>query len=87
MTVADMIRKLQGEDPARLVVLQRDAEGNGYSPAADCWRGVYLADSTWHGDAYQEGPLTDAERAQGYTEEDLCQDPDGQPALFLVPTN
>jgi hypothetical protein len=32
MTVRELIAALQGVDPDLLVVLQEDAEGNGYSP-------------------------------------------------------
>jgi hypothetical protein len=35
MTVAELIEVLQGLDPDRKVILQKDAEGNGFSPFGD----------------------------------------------------
>ncbi len=57
MTVAELITELQKTDPNRIVVLQKDAEGNGYSPlaGADC-SALYVADSTWSGEVYDEEP-------------------------------
>ncbi len=34
MNVAQLIAVLQNMNPTRLVVLQKDSEGNGYSPLA-----------------------------------------------------
>jgi hypothetical protein len=84
MTVKELIEKLQAEDPDRLVICQKDPEGNGYSPLEDWWSGAYRADSTWSGEAGMES-LTDEDRLRGYSEEDVIED--GVPALFLVPVN
>lgn len=35
MTVKELIEALSKEDPSRIIVMSRDAEGNGYSPLAD----------------------------------------------------
>ena len=82
MTVKKLIEKLQMEDPDRLVVCQKDPEGNGYSPLEDWWTGAYRAETTWSGEAGLE-TLTDENREAGYSEEDVIAD--GVPALFLVP--
>lgn len=84
MTVKELIEKLQTEDPDRLVICQKDPEGNGFSPLEDWWTGAYRADTTWSGDAGSE-VLTDELLEQGYTEEDIITD--GVPALMLVPVN
>lgn len=34
------------------VILQKDAEGNGYSPLCGGDEGMYQAESTWSGDVY-----------------------------------
>ena len=53
MLVKDLIAALQALPPEAEVILQRDAEGNGYSPLADVdGRAVYVAQNTWRGDVY-----------------------------------
>lgn len=84
MTVKKLIEKLQMEDPNRLVVCQRDPEGNKFSPLEDWWTGAYRARTTWGGEAGLE-TLTDEDRLAGCDEEDVIKD--GVPALFLVPSN
>lgn len=59
MTVAELIEELKALDPAALVVLQKDAEGNGYSPLAGADPAVYEAESTWSGQAYSEEDVAD----------------------------
>lgn len=84
MKVKELIEKLKMEDPDRLVVCQRDPEGNGHSPLENWWAGAYRAETSWSGDAGLE-TLTDEARKAGYSEEDVIED--GVPALFLVPRN
>ena len=70
---------------ARLVIVQKDSEGNGYSPlsAVDAENCAYLADSTWSGEVGLER-LTPSMEDAGYEEEDVC---DGAPAAVLCPVN
>lgn len=60
MLVKDLIAALQGLPPDTEVILQRDSEGNGYSPLAavdaNC---VYVADTTWHGEVYDLDLMAD----------------------------
>ena len=49
MRIKDLIEQLQKEDPNRRVIMQRDPEGNGYSPLAKIWRGGFK-DYEWTGD-------------------------------------
>lgn len=52
MTVArlrDALAPLPDDMP---VILQKDAEGNGYSPLAEANQAMYLPESTWAGDVY-----------------------------------
>lgn len=53
MKVKELIRELQLLDPEAELIMQADAEGNGYSPLAgvdeNC---IYIAETTWHGDVY-----------------------------------
>lgn len=83
MTVAELIEELKQQDPNRLVVMSKDAEGNSYSPLSALYIAAYCPDTTWSGQIGLE-KLDDAYRAEGYTEEDVV---DGQPALVLYPIN
>jgi hypothetical protein len=53
MKVKELLAALAEADPEAEVILQKDAEGNGYSPleGADL-NAVYVPDSTWSGDVY-----------------------------------
>jgi hypothetical protein len=84
MTVRECIELLQKEDPDRLVICQKDAEGNSYSPLSAFATGAYKAETTWWGEAGIE-ELTPEDIKAGYTEEDVMRD--GVPALFLIPVN
>lgn len=84
MTVGELIAKLKEIDPNRIVIMAKDAEGNGYSPLSDFWIGAYRAETTWMGDVGSE-ELTEEMRQSGYTEEDVIRD--GQPAIILSPVN
>jgi hypothetical protein len=50
MTVRDLINWLETvEDKSRIVILQKDSEGNGYSPASGVDQSFYEAETTWNG--------------------------------------
>jgi hypothetical protein len=51
-TVGDLLDYLATQPRDRLVVLEKDAEGNGYSPLADAREALYVADTTWSGQVY-----------------------------------
>lgn len=84
MTVQQLIDLLLlVEDKSRVVVLQKDAEGNGYSPLEGIEDNVvYEPQSTWSGGVTQE--LTPELRAMGYSDEDVGE---GYPCLVLYPIN
>ena len=51
MTVRELMNWLENvEDKSRVVILQKDAEGNGYSPAAGVDDSFYTALTTWSGE-------------------------------------
>ena len=83
MSVSELIAKLKDFDGSRLVVMAKDAEGNNYSPLSDFSTGAYAAKSTRRCEVGLEA-LTDAARANGYSEEDVV---DGVAALVLWPVN
>ena len=76
MKVRELIEELQAVDPDMLVVLQEDAEGNGYSPLAGAEPAYYVATSTWSGDVYGQEDIDSGEAPDG-----------GQTALILWPVN
>jgi hypothetical protein len=82
MTVNELIKQLQNEDPERIVILQGDSEGNSFSPILHMWAGAYKEYSEYDGEAKVE-KLTESMRARGYTAEDVITD--GVPALILTP--
>ena len=49
-TVGELADYLATQPRDRLVVLEKDAEGNGYSPLADAGERTYLPTSTWSGE-------------------------------------
>lgn len=87
MTVGELIKELELiEDKSRIVILQKDVEGNGYSPCDLCWTGAYEADSTWSGHVRLEATdLNDDMRSLGFSEEDVSLV--GKPCLVLCPVN
>jgi hypothetical protein len=52
MTVKELLEKLKHADPDALVVLQKDAEGNGYSPLEGADEAHYKAETSWAGEVY-----------------------------------
>ena len=85
ITVRDLIELLKKLSPDRVVVLQKDSEGNAWSPLDVSWRGAYAPHSDWSGDVYLER-LTDEDRSQGFDESDLPDDDlEVFPAVILVP--
>lgn len=66
MRVKALLEALSGANPEAEVILQQDAEGNGYSPlyAVDV-DAVYVPDCTWSGTAYSmEWSASDADMSR-----------------------
>lgn len=82
LTVGELIEALKGEDPATPVILQKDSEGNGFSPLAGSDPALYAAETDWMGEVYdlpgEDGPDPD--------DEDAAPD-DAVRCLVLYPTN
>jgi hypothetical protein len=84
MTVKELIELLKVvQDQDRIVVMQKDAEGNGYSPLYCLSLGAYDAETTWYGEVGLE-VLTAEDEARGYSHEDVV---DGEPCIVLEPVN
>lgn len=67
MTVQELIDELENHDPDALVVLQKDAEGNGYSPLVGADECSYLPSTPYSG----EVPHRDDLKGGLYGPEDL----------------
>jgi hypothetical protein len=86
MTLAELREALAALDlpDDTLVVLAKDAEGNGHSPLVEAEHAMYLAESTWSGERY----LTDEQRLAETDPDEWSEAPDDAvPAVFLWPTN
>jgi hypothetical protein len=65
--VKQLIKLLSSFDPNADVILQKDSEGNGYSPLSGADHdAVYVADETWSGSVY----------STSWTAGDACMDED-----------
>jgi hypothetical protein len=80
MKIKKLINILQKMDGERLVVVSKDAEGNGYHP-------LRRVDDDYNYDVREEkvglASLTDEDIAAGYCEEDTL--PDGEPCVVFWP--
>jgi hypothetical protein len=67
MKVRELIAELMALDQESEVILQKDGEGNGYSPLAGTdGSAIYIAESTWSGTVYDSS----------WTADDACLDED-----------
>lgn len=73
MTVGQLKEELAGMDDELIVVMSKDAEGNGYSPLSGVETAVYEAESNWSGEVHEED------------DEDLY--PDTRRCVVLGPVN
>lgn len=85
MKVRELKKLLEACDDEDIVILQKDGEGNEYSPLT----GIdvdykYKAECAWCGEIGLR-ELTPELIKLGYSEEDLCED--GENAVLLIPTN
>lgn len=91
-TVGELLDYLATQPRDRMVVLEKDAEGNGYSPLASAGESLYVADSTWSGEVYPTpediaewkaaGSWTAADEADRYVPGD-----DAERVIVLGPVN
>lgn len=53
MKVKQLLETLASVDPDAEVILQKDGEGNGYSPLSDIYlNAVYIPETTWYGEIF-----------------------------------
>lgn len=61
MTVKELKKLIKSLPDEMLVVLQKDSEGNGYSPLAGGDNCIYIPRNTWSGDVYDEEDIEEIE--------------------------
>jgi hypothetical protein len=84
MTVAELIVELQKMDQYRLVILQKDSGGNGYSPLYGLTQNAaYVSESSWSGEVKLQ--TLPQEKDSPYTEEDLAPT-NALPCVVLYPS-
>lgn len=87
MTLAELRRKLAELDHLpddTIVILSKDAEGNGFSPLYEVDSSMYQAQTEWSGERY----MTEAARQSQADPDDYTKAPsDAVLALCLWPTN
>lgn len=79
MTVGELMQRLRAMPKSRLIILQKDPEGNGYLPL-----GGIDQNCRWDAENSEVGlgKLTDAAKESGYSEEDVGN---GKPCIVLFP--
>jgi hypothetical protein len=76
MKVKELKELLNEFDNELEIILQKDSEGNGYSPLSGADNNsVYIADSTWSGDVY----------SANWSADDACMDDDEWEELLKRP--
>jgi hypothetical protein len=87
MKVSELIEALQEMDPDMEVIMQKDGEGNGYSPLSGADPdGIYVAESTWSGEVYDASWTAVDAGFDGY-EDEWEELQKGPRACILFPVN
>jgi len=81
-TAGELLDYLATQPRDRKIILQKDAEGNGYSPLADAAERMYAPDSTWSGEIYQTPEAVAAEPGEWSAAPD-----DAERVIVLGPVN
>lgn len=86
MKVKLLIEELKTMNPESEVIIQKDSEGNGFSPLKGTdHEAVYVADSTWSGEVYDiNWTAEDADMNEDEWEDILSQQPR---CVVLYPVN
>lgn len=85
MKVKELIEALMVLDPDMEVILQKDAEGNGYSPLAGADPdGIYIPETAWYGYVYDSNWTAEEADMDEDEWEEMLERPR---ALILHPIN
>lgn len=85
MTIKELKKKIKNLPDDMQIIIQKDSEGNAYSPLADInSNAVYVPNSTWSGDIY----CTDWTTEEACLPESYWKEIKYEPkALILIPVN
>lgn len=87
MTVRELIELLSKCNPDDIVILSKDAEGNGFSPLSNIQEEMYTPDTTYSGEISLRA-LTPELAERGFTEDEVGNPEDGAVnCVTLYPTN
>ena len=85
MNVGELKKIIEGLPEDMQIVLQKDAEGNGYSPLSSTdTNSVYISDNPWSGFVF---PINWTAQDAGISEENWEQIKAQPCSLILIPTN
>jgi hypothetical protein len=84
MKVKELLEKLADMDPEMDIIVSMDAEGNSYSKLGSVCLGAYIGESSWDIEIYADNRLTEEMKADGYTEEDICEEAERCILLYRV---
>lgn len=73
MNIKELIEAIKNLNPETEVIVQKDSEGNGFSPLCDVYDMFYMPDNTWQGEVYDKN--------------DPDRDMRAIPCIVLCPTN
>lgn len=88
-TCGELADYLAAQPRDRKVILQKDAEGNGYSPLAEAMPGMYAAETTWSGEVHvtpEDLTALMARPGSTWTADDAAPD-DAERVIVLGPVN
>jgi hypothetical protein len=72
----ELLTQLLPNHADNLVVMSKDGEGNSFSPLHEPSHALYVAESSWSGEIYDEDDAEELKELGG-----------GEPALVFWPTN
>lgn len=85
MKIGELIEALKDLDPEMECIVQKDSEGNGYSPLAGADPdGIYIAETTWYGSVYDSNWSAEDTGMDDDEWEEILKKPR---ALILYPVN
>lgn len=85
MKVGELIEMLKDLDPEMECIVQKDSEGNGFSPLAGADpNGIYIPETTWYGDVYDSNWCSEDAGMDDDEWEEILKKPR---ALILYPVN
>ena len=87
MKIKELIKLLQKENPESLVILQKDSEGNGYSPLYGInGDGIYIKENSYSGIVY-DSRWNEEEADMEKDEWEKLKDDKNNHCVVLFPAN